>query len=157
MIPNIRLGPARRVLTRRITTASSPARSYLEGPTEPPLSHLTISAYFKQTILPQYAERPGLICRAEKPRAHGGPASRYGNMGVERHLAWTFGEMDEHVMALARGLLRMGVKKGDRVGVVMGNNRYAFRSFGYCVLTCNVVHTQCCSGLALALEPFLLR
>ena len=44
-------------------------------------------------------------------------------MGIQSHLAWTFAEMDEHVMALARGLIAMGVTKGDRVGVIMGNNR----------------------------------
>lgn len=44
------------------------------------------------------------------------------NMGIQSHLAWTFTEMDEHVMALARGLIAMGVTKGDRVGVIMGNN-----------------------------------
>ena len=112
-------------LARAASTSAKLTRSYLEGPTHPPLSHLTLPAYFTQNILPQHADRPGLICRAEKPRTHGGPVSRHANLGIERHLAWTFGEMDEHVLALARGLIRMGVKKGDRVGVVMGNNRCA--------------------------------
>lgn len=44
-------------------------------------------------------------------------------MGVSRHLAWDYVELDGHVQALARGLLDLGVKKGDRVGVLMGNNR----------------------------------
>ena len=33
------------------------------------------------------------------------------------------------VLALSRGLLSLGVKKGDRVGVVMGNNRCASMVF----------------------------
>ncbi|KAG6865443.1 hypothetical protein C0991_002519 [Blastosporella zonata] len=43
-------------------------------------------------------------------------------MDVTAHLAWDFAEFDRHINALARGLLGMGVRKGDRVGVVMGNN-----------------------------------
>jgi non-ribosomal peptide synthetase component E (peptide arylation enzyme) len=45
-------------------------------------------------------------------------------MGVDGHLAWDFSEFDRHISALARGLVGLGVKKGDRVGVVMGNTRY---------------------------------
>jgi acyl-coenzyme A synthetase/AMP-(fatty) acid ligase len=48
------------------------------------------------------------------------------NMGVERHLAWDFDEFDSHIRALARGLVGLGVNKGDRVGVIMGNTRYVF-------------------------------
>jgi long-subunit acyl-CoA synthetase (AMP-forming) len=48
------------------------------------------------------------------------------NMGVERHLAWDFDEFDTHIRALARGLVGLGVNKGDRVGVIMGNTRYVF-------------------------------
>lgn len=40
------------------------------------------------------------------------------------HLAWDFDEFDKHIRALARGLVAMGVRKGDRVAVLMGNNRY---------------------------------
>jgi long-subunit acyl-CoA synthetase (AMP-forming) len=47
-------------------------------------------------------------------------------MGVERHLAWDFNEFDSHISALARGLVGLGVNKGDRVGVIMGNTRYVF-------------------------------
>ncbi|KAJ7265387.1 hypothetical protein B0H12DRAFT_1216992 [Mycena haematopus] len=37
-------------------------------------------------------------------------------MGVQSHLAWDFAEFNRHINALARGLLRMGVNKGNRVG-----------------------------------------
>lgn len=97
-------------------------KSAVQGPLEPPLSFKTLPDYFSSEILSKHGERPALICREELPRAHGGPASR--NLGVPgTHLAWDFVEFDRHINALARGLLAMGVQKGDRVGVIMGNNR----------------------------------
>lgn len=102
--------------SRGLLTASS-----VEGPRDPPLSHKTLPEYWRTEILDKHSSRPALICRKEKPRAHGGPVSK--NMGVTRHLAWDFEEFGRHVDALARGLIGMGVQKGDRVGVIMGNTR----------------------------------
>ena len=103
--------------SRRFLTLSS-----VEGPLYPPLETRTFPEYFTSHILQKYHSRPALICRDEPPRAHHGPLSR--NLpGVTTHLAWDFEEFDRHIAALARGLIAMGVKKGDRVGVVMGNTR----------------------------------
>jgi hypothetical protein len=102
---------------RRITLSA------VEGAHDPPLNNRTLPEYFANEVLSQRSDRPALICRQERPRAHGGPLSR--NMGVGRHLAWNFSEFDCHIKALARGLVGLGVKRGDRVGVVMGNNRYS--------------------------------
>jgi hypothetical protein len=98
--------------------------SVVEGAREPPLDNSTLPAYFSVEVLSRRPDHPALICRQERPRAHGGPLSK--NMGVERHLAWDFNEFDSHINALARGLVGLGVNKGDRVGVVMGNTRYVF-------------------------------
>ncbi|KAG6850080.1 hypothetical protein H0H93_001430 [Arthromyces matolae] len=95
-------------------------KSYVEGSLQPPLETSTLGEYFTSAILRPHSTRPALICRDEKPRAHHGPSSR--NMGVTTHLTWDFAEFDRHINSLARGLLGMGVRKGDRVGVVMGNN-----------------------------------
>jgi hypothetical protein len=111
---------ARRPLqTRRSLTLSS-----VQGPNNPPLEHRTLSVFFRDEILVKHAERPALVCRQEKPRSHGGPSSP--NLGVGTHLAWDFAEFDIHIHALARGLVSLGVQKGDRVAVVMGNHRCAF-------------------------------
>lgn len=107
--------------------------SSVEGPLNPPLSTSTLSEYFLQEILEKRRTRPALICRNELPRAHGGPLSW--NLGVKTHLAWDFEEFDRHIKAVARGLLTMGVQKGDRVGVLMGNNRYYVLSL--CWLKCD--------------------
>ncbi|CAK5272893.1 unnamed protein product [Mycena citricolor] len=115
--------------------------SAVEGPLDPPLVTTTLPAYFASDILRKYSERPGLICRNEAPRAHGGPPSH--NMGRAAHLAWSFDEFDRHINALARGLLRMGVRRGDRVGVIMGNTsayamlQWACASIGAILATIN--------------------
>ncbi|KAG6379668.1 hypothetical protein JVT61DRAFT_10188 [Boletus reticuloceps] len=123
-------------LTHRSLTFSS-----VQGPKYPPLERRTLSVYFRDEILAKHAERPALVCRQEKPRAHGGPPSR--NMGVRTHLAWDFDEFDKHIHALARGLVSLGVRKGDRVAVVMGNNsayallQWACASVGAILVTLN--------------------
>ena len=95
--------------------------SSVQGPLDPPLETRTLFEYFTSEILRKHSARPALICRKELPRAHHGPLSK--NLGVTSHLAWDFEELDRHNNALARGLLCIGVRKGDRVGVIMGNNR----------------------------------
>ncbi|KIJ04946.1 hypothetical protein PAXINDRAFT_21773 [Paxillus involutus ATCC 200175] len=128
-------------LVRGLQSRRPLSLSHVEGPTDPPLEHRTLSVYFREEILGKYAERPALVCRQERPRAHGGPPSP--NMGVNTHLAWDFGEFDRHIHAVARGLVSLGVKKGDRVAVVMGNNssyallQWACASVGAILVTLN--------------------
>ena len=101
--------------SRRITLSA------VEGARHPPLDNRTLPEYFSSEILSRRRERPALICLQERPRAHGGPLPS--SKGVEGHLVWDFNEFDNHINALARGLVGLGVKKGDRVGVIMGNTR----------------------------------
>ena len=101
--------------TRRITLST------VEGARHPPLDNRTLPEYFSSEILSRRPERRALICLQERPRAHGGPLPS--SKGVEGHLSWDFNEFDNHINALARGLIGLGVKKGDRVGVIMGNTR----------------------------------
>ncbi|KAG1815244.1 acetyl-CoA synthetase-like protein [Suillus subaureus] len=111
------------------------------GPTERSLDLRTLTGFFREEILGKHAHRPALICRQERPRAHGGPPSR--NLNVISHLAWDFDEFDKHIRALARGLVAMGVRKGDRVAVLMGNNssyaslQWACASIGAILVTLN--------------------
>jgi hypothetical protein len=95
--------------------------SLVEGSTEPALDERTLPAYFSSHILPLAEQRLALVCRQEATRPYGGPS--HSGLEGSSHLRWSFNILDRHVVALARGLLRMGVKKGDRVGVVMGNHR----------------------------------
>ncbi|KAI9065584.1 acyl-CoA synthetase [Trametes sanguinea] len=139
-----------RTALRRLSTVVPPpppqpasrlTLSAVEGPIEPPLVSKTLPAYFRDEILEKHGARPALIARQEAPRPHGGPLSR--NLGDAKHLAWDFVEFDRHIEALARGLLDLGVKKGDRVGVIMGNNsayaclQWACASIGAILVTLN--------------------
>ncbi|KIM85713.1 hypothetical protein PILCRDRAFT_5365 [Piloderma croceum F 1598] len=130
----------------RVPPVSRPAGRFLslssvEGPSHIPLVNATLSEYFSRQVLEKHSARPALICRNESPRSHGGPLSH--NLGVRTHLAWDFEEFDVHIKALTRGLLNMGVKKGDRVGVIMGNVsaygslQWACSSIGAILVTIN--------------------
>lgn len=112
----LRLSTYRRLYHRSLLTYSA-----VEGPTDLPLVTSTLPEYFATQVLSKHSLRPALICRSEHPRGHGGPASR--NLGLTTHLAWDYEEFNKHILTVARGLVSLGVQKGDRVGVVMGNNR----------------------------------
>ncbi|KAI6045273.1 acetyl-CoA synthetase-like protein [Pisolithus marmoratus] len=135
-------------LTGSITGKFAPRRarllltlSYVEGPVDPPLEHRTLPVYFREEIVGKHAGRRALISRQERPRTHGGPPSP--NTGACSHLAWDFQEFSRHIDATARGLISLGVKKGDRVAVVMGNNsayallQWACASVGAILVTLN--------------------
>lgn len=104
----------------RISLRTLLTTSYVEGSKDPPLSKLTLDQYFQSEILTKYGDRLALACLKETIRPHGGPESH--NLR-DRYLAWSFAELDRHVASLSRGLISLGVRKGDRVAVVMGNNR----------------------------------
>lgn len=95
--------------------------SVVSGPTTPHLSSKTLPRYFTKDILLHHASRPALVCRQEAVQGHAGPLAR--NFKDVPYIAWDYVEFDRHIRALAKGLLGMGVKRGDRVGVIMGNNR----------------------------------
>lgn len=100
-------------------------KSFVQGPSTPPLSLQTLPQFLNNQILPNHGDRPALISLHELPRAHGGPLH-----STPRHyLEWNYDVFDRHIQALARGLIGLGVKKGERVGVVMGNSRSVFQRF----------------------------
>jgi fatty-acyl-CoA synthase len=71
--------------------------SYAKGELEPALLDETIGANFERTVA-AYADREALVEVASGRR-------------------WTWAELDRDVDALAAGLVRAGVGKGDRVGI----------------------------------------
>lgn len=93
--------------------------SFIEGPTHPPLIQKTLPAYFSEHILPKFAHRSALISRHDFVDRLPGPVQKHPSNAVH----WTFAEFDERIAATARGLIKLGITKGDRVAVIMGNNR----------------------------------
>ncbi|KEQ93743.1 hypothetical protein AUEXF2481DRAFT_41475 [Aureobasidium subglaciale EXF-2481] len=79
------------------------------GPVDPPLIEQTIPGYFKD-VVSEHGDRPAVISRHQSTRL-------------------TYQKLDIQSDALARGLERQGVQKGDRVAVMLGNG------VEYCVAT----------------------
>ncbi|KAI9368983.1 hypothetical protein BJX61DRAFT_546029, partial [Aspergillus egyptiacus] len=77
-------------------------QSYARGPTEPPLFETTIGEHFA-TIVNSYGDRTAVISKHQKDRL-------------------TYLGLDAKSNALARGLESVGVRKGDRVAVMLGNS-----------------------------------
>ncbi|CAD0081968.1 unnamed protein product, partial [Aureobasidium vineae] len=81
------------------------------GPSNPPLITQTIPEYFRD-VVSEHGDRPAVIAR-------------------HQNTTLTYEDLDIQADALARGLERQGVQKGDRVAVMLGN------SVEYCVVPLN--------------------
>ncbi|EIW77223.1 hypothetical protein CONPUDRAFT_157487 [Coniophora puteana RWD-64-598 SS2] len=93
--------------------------SAVDGPVTPPLETPPLYQFFKEDIIGKHGSRPAFICREERPRSHGGPASR--SLGEQAYLAWEFDKFDRYNSAAAPGLLAVDVRERDRMSVIMGN------------------------------------
>jgi fatty-acyl-CoA synthase len=76
--------------------------SYVHGASEKPLIGATIGVFFDH-IAERFAECDALIVRHQQIR-------------------WTYRELKERVDAFAAGLLALGLKRGDRIGIWSPNN-----------------------------------
>src|SRR3954451_24586560 len=115
--------------------------SYARGETEPPLIEETIGANFERTVA-SYGENEALVEFATGRR-------------------WTYAELDRDVDALAVGLLRAGITKGDRVGIWAPNcaewtiTQYATAKIGAILVNVNPAYRT--HELAYALSQSGLR
>lgn len=78
-------------------TAPIDGLSHVQGPDEPPLQHITIPALLRQAVA-QHGSREALV---------------FPDAGIRM----TYAELARKADELAAGLLELGVKKGDRVGI----------------------------------------
>ncbi|KZW01515.1 acetyl-CoA synthetase-like protein [Exidia glandulosa HHB12029] len=130
---------ARKLVHRRLTRALL-TLSRVEGPKYPPLSTKTLPQFFADEILAKNAEQPALVSKHELADVHATPWTQ---KHVAKDLHWDFSEFHAHIEALARGLQDMGIEKGDRVGVVMGNSsvyamlQWACARIGAIIVTIN--------------------
>ena len=78
------------------------ATSYVSGISGVPLIGETVGARFDATVA-RWGDRPGLIVR-------------------QRGIHWSWAELAERVEAFAAGLLALGLKPGERIGIWSPNN-----------------------------------
>ncbi|PPQ33685.1 AMP-binding protein [Rhodopila globiformis] len=81
---------------------TEPASSYAHGASDQSMLGDTIGVHFDRTVA-RWGDRPGLIVR-------------------QQGIAWTWAELAERVDAFAAGLVAIGLKPGDRVGIWSPNN-----------------------------------
>ncbi|KAF2104654.1 acyl-CoA synthetase/AMP-acid ligase-like protein II [Rhizodiscina lignyota] len=77
-------------------------QAFVRGPTEPPLLEQTIGENFANIVW-HYGDRPAVISTHQQQQ-------------------YTYNDLDVKSNSLARGLRSVGVGKGDRVGVLLGNS-----------------------------------
>ena len=77
-------------------------QSYVNGASTKPLIGDTIGAHLDK-IAAQSKDRPALVSR---------------HQGIR----WTYGELKEKVDALAQGIIALGLKPGERIGIWSQNN-----------------------------------
>ncbi|KAL8679062.1 MAG: hypothetical protein Q9186_004649 [Xanthomendoza sp. 1 TL-2023] len=76
--------------------------SYAQGPATPPLLDQTIPEHFASSVS-KFGDRTAVVSR-------------------HQHTRLSYNNLDRKSNELARGLWSIGVKKGDRVAVILGNN-----------------------------------
>lgn len=80
---------------------ASPPLSILSGPTSPPLVHHTLGSLLDiQASL--YPGHEAIVCPTLSTR-------------------WTYSQLHLESLALAKGLLSIGIQPGDRIGILAGN------------------------------------
>ncbi|KAJ5906851.1 uncharacterized protein N7473_003767 [Penicillium subrubescens] len=84
--------------------------SYAQGPSTPPLLESTVGEHFAK-IVAEHGDRTAVVSKHQNDRV-------------------SYASLDARSNALARGLESVGVKKGDRVGVMLGNSmEYAVATY----------------------------
>ncbi|KAH9457123.1 hypothetical protein MJO29_011116 [Puccinia striiformis f. sp. tritici] len=94
---------------------SRSTKSYLTGPTTPPLFEDDLASHWTKHILPCFHDRPALIARAEPPS----PTHQPGQSGC---LRLNYSQLDQSINSMALALLQLGIRKGDRVGINTPNH-----------------------------------
>lgn len=122
-------------------------QSISQGPSEPYLIPHTIPANFAK-IVSQHGDRPAVVAREARPVSGSGPPAK--------ETTFTFGHLDIESNISAHALRDLGVKKGDRVAVSLGNTiehadvTYALFKLGAVYVPLNPAFNASQVGAALA-------
>ncbi|KAL2183088.1 acetyl-CoA synthetase-like protein [Thermothelomyces heterothallicus CBS 203.75] len=99
---------------------STLTRSIYEGPSEPPLLPHTIPEHFS-SIVREFGDRPAVICRTPTTGRDALPNLPAEGLPAAVETTLSYEKLDLASNALAHSLRSLGVKKGDRVAVSLGN------------------------------------
>ncbi|KAI0968864.1 hypothetical protein F4678DRAFT_474249 [Xylaria arbuscula] len=100
---------------------ASSGLSYSEGPLDPPLLHHTIPEHFA-SIVSRYGDLPAVMARSPVPvDASPPPTTSIHRQVKPETVTLTYASLDTLSNTVARSLRSLGVKKGDRVAVSLGN------------------------------------
>jgi acyl-CoA synthetase (AMP-forming)/AMP-acid ligase II len=119
--------------------------SRVSGPTTDSLSEATLAQFWQDRVR-KHEDRPALIVRHEPSNHH--EMRKVREAADDSCIRWTFGEMDEHIRKLVRGMRSLGVRKGDRVAVLMMNSsnmaslQFATAFIGAILVTLNPSYTS---------------
>jgi fatty-acyl-CoA synthase len=91
-----------RATAKQVRTMARLTRSYVQGTSTKPFIGQTIGAYLTE-VAAHHADRPALVVRQQAVR-------------------WSYGELNDKSDALAAGLIALGLKPGDRIGIWSQNN-----------------------------------
>ena len=80
---------------------SAPISSFLQGPSEPALLEVHLGGLLDEQCQ-RFSEKVALVCSSDGDR-------------------YTFSELRERSRRVARGLLKLGVRHGDMIGILAGN------------------------------------
>ncbi|ROW16514.1 hypothetical protein VPNG_02793 [Cytospora leucostoma] len=117
--------------------------SVSQGPSEPPLLPHTIPEHFAE-IVSEHGDRPAVICRSPT------------TTGAAEEIKLSYAALDSASNALAHTLRSLGVRKGDRVAVKLGNTAenatltYAIFKLGAILVPLNPTFNAAQVGAALS-------
>lgn len=122
--------------------------SRVSGPTDTVLSTQTLGQLWS-TLVQDHADRPALIVRHEPSNQHdvkatGSCSSSNSSANSEECIRWTYAQMDDHIRQLVAGMRKLGIKKGDRVAVLMMNNS---------AMACLQIATSVMGAILVTLNP----
>jgi acyl-CoA synthetase (AMP-forming)/AMP-acid ligase II len=91
-----------------------------------------------------HADRPALIVRHEPSNQHDLGSSLSSTASSEECIRWTYTQMNDHIRQLVAGMKKIGIKKGDRVAVLMMNNS---------AMACLQIATSILGAILVTLNP----
>ncbi|RYC65403.1 hypothetical protein CHU98_g798 [Xylaria longipes] len=120
--PHLRPATKHRIWSATIQRrgVASSGMSYVEGPKDPPLLGCTIPEHFA-SIVSRYGDLPAVIARSPVTMDASPPPTTSISKQMKPQTTLTYASLHALSNSVAHSLRSLGVKKGDRVAVSLGN------------------------------------